>query len=167
LSSAGPALTVISSGLAGALQPGVRTGDLVADVREAPLELVQSMRETAEKRKLPIHMGVFLSANRVLHPAEKRELGTKQRALAVDMESGALRDWTRARGGTFLAIRAVLDEIDDDLPEDAPSNGALGTLAYAARHWRMLPKLAALGLRQGRAMRRLAIFLQAWLEEAP
>jgi len=161
LKDSGP-LIVVSSGLAGALQPGIKSGDLVADVREAPIEFVQSMRATAERLRLPLHMGVFAAVDRVANAAEKRELGAK-RMVAVDMESGALRDWTRARGGTFLAIRAVLDELDEEVPGDAPGDGALETLQFAARHWRKLPKLAALGLRQARAMRRLSAFLADWL----
>ena len=159
----GEQLLVISSGLAGALQPELRSGDLVADVREAPLELVQAARATAERLKLPLHMGVFAAVDRVASAADKRALGAK-RMVAVDMESGALREWTKARGGTFLAIRAVLDELDEDVPADIPGEGAVETLKFAARHWRRIPKLAALGLRQGRAMKRLAVFLEEWLD---
>src|SRR6266850_2319227 len=82
LKMSGSELTVISSGLAGALQPGVRGGDLVADFREAPLEFVQSARATAERLKMPLHLGKFMAAERVLKPAEKRDLGLKNRALA-------------------------------------------------------------------------------------
>lgn len=159
-----PALTVISSGLAGALQPDVRCGDLVADFREAPLELLQSARSTAERLKMPLHLGAFISAERVLKSAEKREHGIKNRALAVDMESGALREWTKAHGGTFMAVRSILDELDDDLPDDVPGEGAVEALRFAARHWKKIPKLAALGLRQRRAMKRLTTFLEAWLK---
>jgi nucleoside phosphorylase len=157
-------MTVISSGLAGALQPGVRRGDIVADFREAPLELVQSARAAAEQLKMPLHLGAFLSADHVLSPDEKRDLGVKNRALAVDMESVALREWTKAAGGTFMAVRAVLDELDDDLPEDAPGEGAAEVLRFAAKHWKKIPTLAALDLRQRRAMKRLTAFLEEWFK---
>lgn len=159
----GSGLIVISSGLAGALQPGMRCGDLAADVREAPLELVQAARADAEKLKLPIHMGVFAAVDHVVTATEKRELGAK-RMVAVDMESGALRDWTRAKGGTFLAFRAVFDELEEDLPTEIPGEGLFETLRFAARHWKRIPTLAALGRRQRKAMHHLADFLGKWLD---
>lgn len=158
------ALILISSGFAGALAPGVRRGDLVADLREAPLDFVRSAQSAAERLKTPLHLGAFLSADRVLNPAEKRDLGARNRALAVDMESGALREWTKAGGGTFMAVRAVLDELDDELPDDAPGEGVAQSLRFAAKHWRKLPALAALGLRQRRAMARLTAFMGEWLQ---
>lgn len=157
-------LTVISSGLAGALQPGMRCADLAMDVREAPLELVQAARATAESLKIPLHLGVFLSTDHVVGPDKKRELGAKHRALAVDMESSALREWTIVQGGTFLTARAVLDEMDDELPTEAPEPGIANSLKFAARHWRRLPALIGLGLKQRRAMLRLSSFLEEWLK---
>lgn len=161
--ASGPGLLAVSSGLAGALQPGIRPADLVADLRGAPLDWVRSARETAETLGLALHLGAFHSAPGVLGPEEKREAGRRLRALAVDMESQAVREWCLARGGSFVATRGVIDGLEHFLPS-FPDGARAGRRAlHALRRWRELPLLAATWNRQRRAMASLTLFLGRWL----
>lgn len=152
---------VISAGLAGALQPGLRTGELVGDVRGADIELVQAARAAAENK---ISFGPILHGDKVLSPREKAALGQTHRAIAVDMESAIVREWAAKRGGAFLALRAILDELGGWVPADDLEEGALGSVRYAARNWRALPTLVGLYFRQRRAMKALGPFLAGFLE---
>ncbi|MBI3548360.1 MAG: hypothetical protein HY078_04825 [Elusimicrobia bacterium] len=165
----GEPVIAVSSGLCGALQPGIKPGDLAVDLRGAPIEAVEAARETARALGLGFHAGIFHTSARVeSRPEAKRELGRSLRAVAVDMESAAVREWCASRGGLFLGARAVLDAVDDRLPDGAPEDASAGALArYALAHWSDLPLLLRLGARQRRAMRDLADFLDRWLRTLP
>lgn len=152
---------VLSAGLAGALQPGMRRGDIVLDLRGGPIERAEAARAIASRLGLALHMGAVASSERVLAaPAAKRALGLERRAAAVDMESAAVREWAASRGAEFLAVRVVLDELGDRLPEGVPEGDGPAELArYALARWKDIPLLLSLGLRQKRAMSSLARFL--------
>lgn len=161
----GPLELVVSSGLAGALQPGIASGELVCDPHGGPVALARAARAAAESFGIPLHMGTALCAERVLGPEEKRRLGDRRRALAVDMESAAVRAWCEKRGTAFAVLRAVLDPVDERLPAGVPDGpGLWPALRFAAAHAGELPLLARLGWRQRRALRRLASVLRAVLE---
>lgn len=155
---------VISAGLCGALQPGVKTGDIVADAQDVELDYVTTLKETAEALGLPFHFGKILHTNIVLKPDMKRRLGTEQRGLACDMETAAVRRWAGGRT-PVVGLRAVLDELDEEVPADAPESERPAALArYALAHTSELPLLIRTGLRSARAMKRLSIFIRAYLE---
>ncbi len=156
---------LVSSGLVGALQAGARPGDIVADFREAPLPFFQRARDVAAILGTELHMGKILSVDRVLtEPAEKAELGRRERAVAVDMESETLRNWARREGWTFLSIRAILDGVGDRVLGDAPQSDSIPhSLKYAMSHWTDLPLMLRLALRQRRAMGMLSRFLAEYL----
>jgi len=158
---------VVSSGLAGALSEEARPGDIVADLALAPPTMGAAARRLAVELGLRLHEGPLASSDHVVaSPEDKRALGTRSGAMAVDMESEALQAWARGRGAAFAAVRAVLDGVDDRLPESAPKGpGARHLLFYAAARWRDLPLLAKLGLRQRRAMAKLCAFLVRILSE--
>lgn len=154
----------ISAGLCGAMRPEAKTGDVVADAREADLDLVKPLRETAVKLNLPFHFGKILHTNIVLAPAAKKALGEEQRALACDMESASLRRW--ADGKTeVVAVRVVLDEMSERLSSDVPEGEDFSSLArYALAHAAQLPTLIGTGLRTSRSMKTLGKFLKTYLE---
>lgn len=155
---------VVSAGFAGALQEGLRPAELVADLRGAPLEWVQAAREAATSLKTPLHLGAFHSADRVLQPEEKRAAGRNHRALAVDLESGAIRGWCAGHGAVFAGVRAVFDRLSDRAPTEGPADASAGAVArFLASNWRQAPRLAALWPRQARGMKALGRFLAYWI----
>ncbi|MBI3297418.1 MAG: hypothetical protein HYZ75_04600 [Elusimicrobia bacterium] len=156
----------VSTGLCGALQPGLKPGDLVLDVHGAPVELALAAKPAAERAGVALHIGAIAHADHVLRPEEKRALGVKERAAAVDMESTAVRAWAEGRGSVFVAARAVLDSLEDTAPSSAPDGNTFpDLLRYAAAHWRELPHLAMTGLRTRAAMDALGRFLAIYLGE--
>ena len=153
----------ISAGLCGAMQKEAKTGHLVVDAREVDLDFVKPLRETAIKLTVPFHFGKILHTNIVLKPAVKKSLGEEQRALACDMETAAVRRWSEKT--PTIGVRVVLDELHEEIPGDAPEGEDPVSLAkYALTHAADLPRLINTGMRSGRAMKTLSLFLKTYLE---
>lgn len=157
---------VVSAGFAGGLQPALKTGDLVADLRGLPLEILQAAQEIAAKQGRNLRFGKIAHADAPLSlPALKRALAQGSRAAAVDMETGPLRRWAEARGAGFLAVRVILDGVDQRLPENPPAEdaGPSALARWALGRWKDWPLLASLGARQALAARCLAGYLAEFL----
>jgi adenosylhomocysteine nucleosidase len=123
---------VISTGVAGALAPDLRAGDLVIadrllmegnhdssfdEIARMTPDAVQSVRDTLRRAGLTCSTGAVLTARRVLASADaKRSAYTRSGALAVDMESAVIAAEFAPSAVPFVCIRAVIDEADEDLP---------------------------------------------------
>lgn len=164
--SSGGCRTAISTGFCGALQPGMRTGDIVADLGGCDAALVEKARRTAEERGLRLHFGRIIHSDTVVSsPVHKEELGRAQRASAVDMESAAVRQWAAESDAPALCLRVVLDSMKQPLPERLPQDeDFFSLLRYAAGNLRQAPLLAYLGYRQRQALDSLRRFLGPYLE---
>ncbi len=153
---------VVSAGFAGGLQPALKTGDLVADLQGSPLEILQAAQEIAAAQGRHLRFGKIAHADAPLTlPALKRALAAGGRACAVDMETAPLRRWASARGAGFLAVRVILDGVNQRLPENPPAEdvGPAALARWALGRWKDWPLLASLGARQVLAARSLAGFL--------
>jgi nucleoside phosphorylase len=151
----------LSVGFAGAIQPAVNSGDLVCDVRGNDAALPPLCRKIAASLTIPIHFGKITHSDKVLSsPDEKRALGARERASAVDMETKALREWADERELPVLPARVVLDAIDDRLPRAIP-NGEdfFSLLVYVLKNLVDLPTMIATGFKQRRAIANLTRFL--------
>ena len=115
---------IVSAGFAGGLDPRAKRQDLVVatslvntqggKVTLDPAALVPWLDEVQN-----LHRGRLLTFDRVIRlREEKQQLGRQHDALAVDMESFAVAEVCRKRAVDFLAIRAVSDAVDDELPPD-------------------------------------------------
>jgi adenosylhomocysteine nucleosidase len=138
---------VIGTGVVGALSSGLRPGDLVLCDRILTIdgdgqlsEQVITVNEShlrAVGRSLAsagiaYSTGAILTSHRVLATgAEKRRAKESTGAIAVDMETAAIAAEAAARGLPFVAIRAVLDEVDDQVvgAEMADADGNVRPLA--------------------------------------
>ncbi len=115
---------VFSAGFAGGLVSELRRGDLlVADC----LVDTEGHCWTADPATLPpwlanvrrLRVGRLLTCDRPVRlPAEKRALARRIRPWPADMESLAVAEVCRRRNVPFLAVRAVCDAVDDELPPD-------------------------------------------------
>ena len=126
---------VFSAGFAGALSPELRRGDLVVADRLVDPE---GRRWAADPASLPpwlpevrgLRIGPMLTVDGIVRLGEeKRALGAKHHALAVDMESLAVAEVCRERNVPFMAVRVVNDAVDDELPPDIERLLAQRTLA--------------------------------------
>jgi adenosylhomocysteine nucleosidase len=163
----------ISSGLAGGLRASKRTGDvLVAQVVVKDREPV-AVASDPELVALAAECGArqvsrFVTTREVVtRAADKRRLG--QRADAVEMESLAVLVEAAVRGVPAVAVRAIADTVDFDLPFDFSGARDAGgqirvskVLGAVALRPQRIPALLRLAGDCRRASRGLAQFLDAY-----
>ncbi len=110
---------VISAGLAGGLRADLKRGDILM----ADSILGEDGSRLAIDLQMPatpgVHVGPLVTADRpVLKADDKRALGQRSGALAVDMETLAVAEVCRREEQRFLAVRVISDTVDEKLPED-------------------------------------------------
>jgi adenosylhomocysteine nucleosidase len=111
-----PPALVVSAGVCGALAPALAQGDLV--VPEAVIDARGTRWATAEIGGLT-RRGTLFSADAIAEDAAaKARLWLETGALAVDMESGAILAWARARGVPAIVVRGVSDTATEAVPPD-------------------------------------------------
>jgi nucleoside phosphorylase len=173
-----PLAVVLSVGCAGALIPGLTTGQLILapDVRmrlaegETQLEcfpvnteLLAHARTAASRAAVPIAEGPLFTSARVLFtPEDKAVQGRVTGTVAVEMESGVHAAFAAARGLPFLALRVILDPIGMAIPAMKGVMTPEGDMrpfkaaAYVATHPYHLPALLALQRSRATAARALS-----------
>jgi len=147
---------ILSTGVAGALDPALVAGDLVIDGDAA---IVAWLRQALPDARAG---GILGGDTAIATIAGKRTRHAESGALAVDMESHIAARVARRHGLAFAALRAISDTAQETLPPAAlvgmrPDGGvALGAvLASLVRQPGQLPALIRTGINTGRAMRRL------------
>jgi len=151
-----PIKTVVSTGLAGALDPALRVGELVWAQRiielKSRVEYPVRLPMCASLDGLPdVAIGKLLTVDCVVQsPAEKAEL-RKTGARAVDMEASAVAAEANRRGLPFFCIRAVSDTVEArfeiDFNRARRGNGTfsgwriLGQAGLSRRRWAHLKAL--------------------------
>jgi nucleoside phosphorylase len=170
----------ISSGLAGALRAKHVAGDLLvakqvrspmvhADVRTDTLacdeELVCLASECGAR---PVD-SFYMADHIVITSAEKARLSPL--ADAVDMESFEVIKEARACGSRAVAIRAISDTSEEDLPVDlnlaltGKGHVSLGRIAgQALRHPKSIGALLKFGRQSQKAAEALADFLERYVQ---
>lgn len=134
---------LMSFGYAGAICPSLRRGTVViAD----EVETETGRRHTTDPvwrqhlagvldRQSGLRVGRFVSVQQVAaSPDHKRRLAEHSRALAVDMESGAVAEVAKRHGLPFIAVRAIVDEAHHAVPRAV--SGAVDE-AGRTRPWRI------------------------------
>jgi adenosylhomocysteine nucleosidase len=122
---------LVSFGLAGGLEPGLRPGALIVPCAVIARG-VRYRTDPALSERLGGATGqVVLGANAVVAGvAEKRRLYGEVGAAAVDLESGAVARAATARGMPFAVLRAVCDPVERGLPAAAlaalDAHGSIG-----------------------------------------
>jgi adenosylhomocysteine nucleosidase len=98
---------IILAGLAGALDPSLQVGDVIACVGNG------------DWPGLPFRLGaIHTSSNLVAGAAEKANLFRHTGALAVDMEHAIVRELALKLNLPMLSIRAISDRADESLDPD-------------------------------------------------
>jgi adenosylhomocysteine nucleosidase len=139
---------VLSAGFCGALQDDLNVGDTVIcdeiiDADSAATlshpraaECAQVFQNRLSESGTAVRRGVLLGTSTpVFSSAQKRALGQRFKALAVDMESVALARELHAQRIPVLVVRAVSDAAGDELP---PETGEFLTPAGQPRTLRIL-----------------------------
>jgi adenosylhomocysteine nucleosidase len=161
---------VIGTGVVGALSSGLKPGDLVLSDRILTIDNdgrineqastvgdahIPAIRRSLSNAGIAYSTGAILTSHRVLATgADKRRAKQSTGAIAVDMETAAIATEAAARGLPFVAIRAVLDEVDDEVigAEMADEHGNVRPLAATS----FLVRNPATMLKLPRMMRNLS-----------
>ncbi len=114
------AVGIVSYGLTGGLADGLRIGDWVVGTRIAGAiehDCHPVWRDALAARLPGARTGAFFADGRMIDTvAEKRALGQRHDALAVDMESHVAAGVAKAHGLPFAIVRIVSDEVGHLLP---------------------------------------------------
>jgi adenosylhomocysteine nucleosidase len=163
----------ISTGLAGALRSEYRPGDLLA---------ARLVSEVGEPVAVASHPGLLATAvdcgarqverfatSRTLVSRAEEKLRLSKQAEAVEMESYIILAEAARYGVPAVAVRAIGDTVDFDMPYDfervRDARGQIrigGIVAQVLRHPSGLPALLALARDCRLAARHLADFLDAY-----
>jgi adenosylhomocysteine nucleosidase len=151
---------VIFAGVAGGLDPALKTGDLVVDEQSTGPFAFAGIRRGA------IHTAESL----VSSPAGKAELFAATHALVVDMENAIVRERARATGVAFTGVRAVADTASDALDPalfnliDAKGRSRpAAAIAALVRRPALLPQMIQAGRESARALAALGEALKVEL----
>jgi adenosylhomocysteine nucleosidase len=119
---------LISIGIAGGLAPDLAEGVLLIpeQIRRVNGQVFQAHANwhdrvrTVLQNDLRVETGDLLGVSRVIrHPDEKRALHAQTKAVGADMESAILAEIAGRLGVPFLALRAIADTVEDELPKAA------------------------------------------------
>jgi nucleoside phosphorylase len=134
--SPGRIKAVLSLGFAGALEEGIKTGELVVvrnvlfygsgTARGTPaiypchpslVELSQKAVETDSTHGgFTTHQGDLLTVEELIKlPEDKRKTGLLTGAVAVDMEAAGVAKAAIEARTPFMALKVILDEVDEEL----------------------------------------------------
>lgn len=170
--------SILSIGVAGALSAGLKAGDIVVGdrlVRTAGksveildcAQAAQSYGNALRAARIPFSVGAILTSDvPLLDGREKRAAKEHSGAIAVDMESAAIGAEAVSRGIPFAVVRAIIDELDDevfgaDLP-DSEGNVSTGAVAaYFARNPGAILRVPRMMINLSRATRALADAIEA------
>jgi adenosylhomocysteine nucleosidase len=169
----------VSSGLAGGLRPAYQIGQVLA----AQSIFSENSRGNGESRIIESSAALisfaaetgatlvdqFFTANHAVGTAEEKRL-ISAKADAVEMESFEILRRARDCGVPAVAIRAISDTLDEDLPLDMheilTEEGQVSiprVLGQVARRPRSIPGLMRLGQNSKRAAETLARFLDQYV----
>jgi adenosylhomocysteine nucleosidase len=164
----------ISSGLAGSLRTDYPIGQICAAREVMELEAGRSlgadsgMLLRAERHGAAIIAKLLTSADMILSSEGKSRLG--KMGDAVEMESFAVMSEAAAAGVPGIAIRAISDAADEDLPmdfsgmlDDGGNVNASKVAKAVARAPHKLPALMRLAKNSRSASKKLADFLEAYV----
>lgn len=176
---------VIGTGVVGALSSELKPGDLILADRifasRAQGESAEQVAVSSDSHRraigkslsaagLDFTTGAILTTDRVLTIGEKRGAKESSGAIVVDMESSAIAVEAAGRGLPFIVLRAVLDEVDDEVvgAEMADEEGNVNPLAataYLVRNPGIVLKLPRMIRNLSRATTAIADALEAIAHE--
>jgi nucleoside phosphorylase len=151
---------IYSAGFAGALDSGLKVGDMIQ-----PARVVNA--SDGSSTSLDHGEGVLVSFNSVATPAQKAKLRESFCAQAVDMEAAAVARAAEARRIKFAVVKVISDESDFDFPATDRFVDAIGQFSetrfavfVALRPWLWLQVI-----RLASNSNRAAAALSRWFRE--
>jgi adenosylhomocysteine nucleosidase len=176
---------LVSFGFAGGLLPEIAPGTLIVGAQlvqegrlldtplEADHELVGQFVTAACGESLPVRPGRLITVHHLVADSpSKTELARRSGACAVDMETAGVVEVAQAAGVAWVAVRAVVDTADEELPvaclRTLRADGRVAPGSLLSVLWRS-PRLAQhflwMGRRTRTARRCLSRVLDRWIQD--
>jgi nucleoside phosphorylase len=174
---------IVAVGYSGGTRPDLRPGSLVIGEQIARLGeqasgapipsdrgLVGLAHSSSQEIGIPVAAGLVGTTTHIVSSARKKTaLGVNTGVLAVDLETWHFAQASADGGIPFLAVRAIVDAVDDDLPgfveRMAPGPrppAAIPALRYLLGRPGGLTRVIQTGIAAGHARRALAQFVSAF-----
>jgi len=161
---------LVSAGVAGALVPELHVGDtifpaVVVDTKDGSHH--KTAIGSAPLAKTALGRTVLASYPAVATAEQKHQLAKSYGAHAVDMEAAAVACAAQKHDLPFIAVKAISDEVDFEIPEMSRfiRNGEFRTAAFVA-HVIIRPWLWLRVLRLARNTKLASENLCSWLRES-
>ena len=145
---------IISMGYAGALTEGLNVGDMfVASTILSPesdsnsfemddpknLKWLELAKNTPPPENVKLKIGRLITVDMVVHtPKVKKELGSRFRAEAVEMETLEIALLARVNKIAFISIRGISDAVNHELIDCSSFLGSDGELSKLRAGWYVL-----------------------------
>ena len=145
---------IISMGYAGALTEGLNVGDMfVASTIFSPesdsnsfemddpknLKWLELAKKTPPPENVKLKIGRLITVDMVVHtPNAKKELGSRFRAEAVEMETLEIALLARVNKIAFISIRGISDAVNHELIDCSSFLGSDGELSKLRAGWYVL-----------------------------
>ena len=145
---------IISMGYAGALTEGLNVGDMfVASTILSPesdsnsfemddpknLKWLELAKKTPPPENVKLKIGRLITVDMVVHtPKAKKELGSRFRAEAVEMETLEIALLARVNKIAFISIRGISDAVNHELIDCSSFLGSDGELSKLRAGWYVL-----------------------------
>lgn len=162
----------VLAGYGGALVSQMKVGQIVVSNNFSSKEVVPFFRLLSD-----FDFAVFCTAEEIAGTRDQRDrLARGHKAQVVEMETAAVAEVVEGREVPFVAIRAISDEYQHELPVKALAAGfdpmegratPLRLLARLALHWKEIPPFARFISDLSVARRKLTLFLQQVNDELP
>lgn len=161
---------LISAGVAGALTSELRIGDTIfpATVIDAcDSSRIETAIKNAPIATTPLARTLLVSCSAIASAEQKQKFGKAYGAHAVDMEAASVARVADKHGIAFIAIKAISDEVDFEMPglADFIRDGEMRTRAFAW-HVAFRPWLWLKVVRLARNTKLASENLCAWLRES-
>ena len=145
---------IISMGYAGALTEGLNVGDMfVASTIFSPesdsnsfemddpknLKWLELAKKTPPPENVKLKIGRLITVDMVVHtPKAKKELGSRFRAEAVEMETLEIALLARVNKIAFISFRGISDAVNHELIDCSSFLGSDGELSKLRAGWYVL-----------------------------
>ena len=163
--SAGKLDSICSMGFCGALENGMKVGDIfVAERVDTGGDVYKAAKPQTQRR---YHSGVLVSMDQVARTAQEKSELHSRGAAAVEMEAGGVAAQASERNLPFYCVRSVTDLAGEtfhfDFNSALRSDGRFDTMRIIAASCRrplsLLPELLRLGMRCRTASQTLGEFI--------
>ena len=140
---------LLSIGYAGGLVPKLKVSDLIVaeqiiDV-ESSAEFVPDQKwlylaqNASVSENYKVISGKLVTADKVIHsPQDKKELGERFSAEAVEMETSAIAKVATDKNLPFLSVRTISDSVEQEILDSSSFLGSDGEISKLKAGWYVL-----------------------------